>query len=682
MIRLIRSLFPLLCFLYSTIVFAQPQYFNSNVGNTSNVFPLGSTTNKVQWIYGPGLFNSNGPTGTPAPAGFITTVYFRLGSLATASTYSDYTISLGQNVGTTTSFPSNTYITGLTQCLYSASFTMTGATANSWYAVSLPTFFLYNPSQSLVFELTTSSSGSNYVSQVNGTGNQRIWGTYGSAIGTSTGTGLVDFGFDLIPPTPCSGKPNAGVASYVPGCPAMVKLTGNTFAANMTIQWQKKVNCGGVWTNIPGATSYAYNIGSQSVPTSYRAFLVCTTSGQSDTSNAVLVNSVSPCYCTSAATYGTYHNITNVTLGTLNNSSICSSGYTNFAPTVAAPRLIKGDQYPISITATNCGASTLSYGVAAFIDFDGDGTYALTERVFATASMYSTSPFNVSGTISIPTSQAFTGITGMRVILAYNVAGTSITGCQSSTYGETEDYVVNIQEAPNVTGTGLVNYQGTYCAGSNVVLTGSSLFGGTPSFLWKKPNGTWDTSTTLTINNIQPSQSGNYYLYLLKANACPGSPVDTSAPRWVQLTVNPVPPMPTVASVITYCQNDPFDSIHAVGVNLKWYTVPSGGVAGPNPMINTSIGGTYTFYVSQTIDGCESPRKQVTVTVSPKPPMPTATSPVGYCQGDPSIPLSAQGQNLRWYSVATGGAGTPIAPTPSTQGQGSTTWYVTQTIDG
>ncbi|HRN95610.1 MAG TPA: hypothetical protein PL084_12880, partial [Chitinophagales bacterium] len=202
-------------------------------------------------------------------------------------------------------------------------------------------------------------------------------------------------------------------------------------------------------------------------------------------------------------------------------------------------------------------------------------------------------------------------------------------------------------------------------------------------FLWKKPNnGGWDTSATLVLNNLQPTQAGNYYAYVLSVDPCPGSTPDTSAARIINVIVNPTPGKPVVAPVITYCQGEPFDSIQIYGENLKWYTVPTGGTPGPYPALNTSQPSTVTYYVSQTVDGCEGPRAQLTLSVAPKPAPPQVTSPVGYCQDVPATPLIAQGQNVRWYSTPVGGVGTPIAPTPSTGSQGTFTWYATQTIAG
>jgi gliding motility-associated-like protein len=158
---------------------------------------------------------------------------------------------------------------------------------------------------------------------------------------------------------------------------------------------------------------------------------------------------------------------------------------------------------------------------------------------------------------------------------------------------------------------------------------------------------------------------------------------DTVAKKVVSIYVNPRPVKPIVSPIITYCQGDPFDSIAIHGQNLKWYTVPTGGI--PSlfpPVINTNVFVSATYYVSQTVNNCEGPRAAVTINVVPKAPPPTVESPVGYCQGDVASPLSALGQNIRWYSVPTGGVGSPVVPVPTTNAQGTFTWYATQTISG
>jgi PKD repeat protein len=191
--NLLHSFLFLLLTFFASGVFSQA-FYNVNTSTGSNSFPLSSTTsNKVQWIYGPNLFNSAGTTGTAASAGLITKVYFRVNNAATV-TYTDYTISLAQNQGTSTTWGSTTFATGLTQCFYQSSFTMTTSAA-SWYGVTLQTPFTYDPAKSLVFELKVSAGSGISVLQ-SGTTVQRIYGGYSASTGTS-GALLVDFGFDL-----------------------------------------------------------------------------------------------------------------------------------------------------------------------------------------------------------------------------------------------------------------------------------------------------------------------------------------------------------------------------------------------------------------------------------------------------------------------------------------------------
>ena len=47
-----------------------------------------------------------------------------------------------------------------------------------------------------------------------------------------------------------------------------------------------------------------------------------------------------------------------------------------------------------------------------------------------------------------------------------------------------------------------------------------------------------------------------------------------------------------------------------------------------------------------------------------------------------AVPLTSTGTNLKWYTTATGGSGTAIAPTPSTATVGTIPYYVSQTVNG
>lgn len=138
-------------------------------------------------------------------------------------------------------------------------------------------------------------------------------------------------------------------------------------------------------------------------------------------------------------------------------------------------------------------------------------------------------------------------------------------------------------------------------------------------------------------------------------------------------------PEPPTANSVSLCSGAATVPLNATGTNLKWYvtnTASQALVSAPIP--SNSQSGEY--YVSQTINGCESPRLSVTVSVIAAPPAPTVSS-LSLCQG-------AQGQfsttipNALWYTSATGGIGSAQPPTPNNQTVGEQTVYVSQTVNG
>jgi len=149
------------------------------------------------------------------------------------------------------------------------------------------------------------------------------------------------------------------------------------------------------------------------------------------------------------------------------------------------------------------------------------------------------------------------------------------------------------------------------------------------------------------------------------------------------INVNPKP-QPPLTSDLTYCQAEAAAPLTATGQNLLWYTTAAGGIGNPSLVPSTAAPGTFTYYVSQSQNNCESDRAALTVTVKPKPAAPTtAISSYTYCQFDANtIALSANGTDLQWYNQPIGGTPLAAAPTPVTNAAGTFTWYVTQTING
>lgn len=81
-------------------------------------------------------------------------------------------------------------------------------------------------------------------------------------------------------------------------------------------------------------------------------------------------------------------------------------------------------------------------------------------------------------------------------------------------------------------------------------------------------------------------------------------------------------PDPPATTPVTYCLNEPAVPLTAPGSNLLWYTSATGGSPLPGaPTPSTSTAGTFTWYVSEEIPGCniESARAPLVVTVLPLP---------------------------------------------------------------
>ncbi|WP_349318365.1 PKD domain-containing protein [Chitinophaga sp. MM2321] len=196
-------------------------------------------------------------------------------------------------------------------------------------------------------------------------------------------------------------------------------------------------------------------------------------------------------------------------------------------------------------------------------------------------------------------------------------------------------------------------------------------------------NFTWDFGDGTTSNEKNPpchtyTVAKTYTVTLTASNATCGSDVITK-----QVVVSPTSPPPVPGPRVVYCQGQPAVPLTATGTGLLWYTTATGGsgsTVAPTPSTNRP--GTVTYYVSQTVtDKCESPRVPVTVTVNALPPIPVVTSPVQLCQNQVAPPLTATGSGLLWYTSATGGIGSSVAPTPLTATIGNTTYYVSQTTN-
>ncbi len=271
-----------------------------------------------------------------------------------------------------------------------------------------------------------------------------------------------------------------------------------------TYELRYRVNGTSTWT-VESVSGTSYTISGLSATTTYQTQVRSICSDGTTSSYSSSLNFTTPefslSYCGSQGNSVADEYISNVSVGSINNSSGGTSGYTDY--TSISANLGIGDSYNISVTPTWTGQA-YSEGYAVWIDYNQNGSFDDSgELVWSNAPTQSTS---VGGSFTIPSS-ATEGATRMRVSMKYNGIPTS---CETFDYGEVEDYTVII-------GTG--GDSGSGCT------TGISSFPYNEGF--ENTIGEWTQSSSDDLdwtidNNGTPSSGtgpssatqGSYYLYV------------------------------------------------------------------------------------------------------------------------------------------------------------------------
>ena len=155
------------------------------------------------------------------------------------------------------------------------------------------------------------------------------------------------------------------------------------------------------------------------------------------------------------------------------------------------------------------------------------------------------------------------------------------------------------------------------------------------------------TTDNITVDwGVTP---GTYTITVLETdvNGCVGLPVT------VDVTVNPLPTA-TVATSQTACFGTTIPNLSAIGSNVTWYSDASLTTqvgTGNNYATGHSSVGLYTYYVTETLNGCEGPSIPVTLEIYAVPSSPSVTNQTA-CFGSTIPDLIATGSNITWYSDA------------------------------
>lgn len=336
---------------------------------------------------------------------------------------------------------------------------------------------------------------------------------------------------------PCSA-PQAPVANFSANATTVTPGTTVNFtdlSTGVPTSWSWSVSPASGWAYAGGTTSTSQNpqITFNTVG-QYTISLTVTNSIGSDQeikNNYITVAiSTGPCVGTSTSCD---EFIQNVTLNTINNTTACTN-YTSYSQST---NVNKGSSYQLTITpqitGNQVGSAYIGNEIAAWIDFNNDGTFANpSERVYYLSVQQGTTAAQFTQTATIPAS-AVTGSVKMRVRIGFNGATGGegpVDPCGTTQYGEVEDYNINIQAASS----GVLSLQ---CGGAQTIYA-------TQSTVVPNVTTTATSSTTCPGGTVTETQS-----------PAAGTPLANGANTITVTATDQCGNTQTCTTVITYINN-------------------------------------------------------------------------------------------------------------------------------
>lgn len=272
-----------------------------------------------------------------------------------------------------------------------------------------------------------------------------------------------DYTFTVIETPNCAEIDiDAGTLEDFSICPSVdfwVYNTGTTVATGTERIWQSSPAGAGTWTTITGEEgTHLFVDGGITDPTDFRCILICTETGESDTTNicAVTMNEFWDCYCIPSATYSGSYVINQVetSFGVTNfsNSSYdytTSIGYSDYTDGYSVSQY-QGESVSFYAKVNNGYAN---FGV--WVDWNQNGVFEDDEQVYDyfTSTGYP-GPTEYEGSFNVPV-DAIPGNTRIRFRSAYYYYSWYTEGdmdpCWNVYYGEAEDYTFTVIETPHCT---------------------------------------------------------------------------------------------------------------------------------------------------------------------------------------------------------------------------------------
>ena len=546
--------------------------YNSQAQTPSTVV-IGPTSGTSNYFYGPIVRASSGSIlnysrhaylytaaelGIPSGAKIIKLEWLK-SNTATITANNTFQMWIGNSTATSiaSSTTWGTLLTGTTKVYSSSTFAISGGTATyqgGQFNITGSDTFTYTGGNLQImtdwFKGGTASGAVNFF----------ITAAAGKAVGTTSNVALTDasvltaanYGdnrpcirITYIPVPPCSGPPYTGgiisaISSACAGVPFTLNIANTLSGSGISYLWQSADNAA-FTLNVTNLGTGASQTSSQTSAKYYRCIATCSSGPSADTS-APFYMPMSPgyaCACSSAPASAADEDIFNVMIAATSNSSDCNTiptgpgsipqVYSNYQGLTPAT-VQRGSTVPFSISIGTC-LNNYPNVSAIFVDFNQNGSYSdAGEQVYGSTSTPITGPHTESGNFVIPTN-ATLGVTGLRVITSEQ--NTAITNpCLQYSWGETEDYTINIVAASACSGMpspgNTIASQTTICTGKTTVLSLQNwILGSGVSYQWYNSAGAISGATTFSYTTPSLTNAESYYCRVtcsgsgLSANSTP-----------------------------------------------------------------------------------------------------------------------------------------------------------------
>lgn len=398
----------------------------------------------------------------------------------------------------------------------------------------------------------------------------------------------------------CTGTPvpGAAIASSVSVCSGQsttLSLANSIAGAGVTYQWQSSINGGSTWVNISGGNAATY-IATPSVSTMYQCNVTCSSSTGSSGSVLVTVTA-STASVTGASICGT---------GTANLTASGSTILNWYDAENGGNLVATGTSYSPNITSTSI------YYVASGSESAGAVNTASYSGTAASSALFKGIAFDVTNNLKLKTVTVYpkntTALTPITIAL-FDTSGNVVSGTSPVTFtpalvtgtvGTTSQIVTLNYTIP-------VGKDYRLVATYGLAATTNTLGNSTAAIVYPTAGALKLTGNVSGLNDVisTTANTTNCFHNLTYDEICESIRVPV-----VATVVNTLAPTGAVSQ--DACGTGTIMDFSVTGESgavFTWYdTATLGNVLPPS----TSAVQNVTYYVSQTVNGCEGPRLAVT----------------------------------------------------------------------